>query len=1125
MKPGCPPQEKLQQFLTAAERTAEDADLAAHVEKCPRCQLLLEQLTTADLSSGDKASLSVEMHDPHNDTFLRRLMKAGPTFPGQSSGLSFLYSTPARDTDSRPLPVIPDYEILGELGSGGMGIVYQARQVGLNRFVALKMLRTDADPQSLARFRAEAAAVARLQHPHIVQIHEIGTVEGRPFLCLEYVRGGTLSQRLNGSPLLPRPAAELVATLARAVHYAHEQGIVHRDLKPSNILLALNSAPLAQTEEGPARAIGTRLNEATPKITDFGLAKLLDVGDKLTASGEIMGTPDYMAPEQASGRHLRVGPAADIHALGVILYELLTTRLPYHGETPLETLLHVMHAEPVPPRRLQPDVPPDLETIILKCLEKEPTRRYATALELAHDLERYLGGEPIAARPPSAFYQWRKFARRNKALVGGVMATLLTLLAGLIVTGIFAAAESQQRQQSDANFQAAEKARQAARREAYQARLMAALGLLQNHRGSEAALQLEAAPTDLRGWEWRYLHSRLDDSLERIPLPPGEGRIYLVRGADGWRAMSFAERSQPYLWQLRGGTPLATIPVQHALQCLLLPSRPGQLFLLEEPAPGPLRLVDAQGTLLRRWEFPRGFFVATADLSPDGQLLALAVDGDKHFTLLDVASGQTLQLLRIGEMAGAAPLSLVFSPDGKWLASGHANGEIHLWDMASRTVAAILRHHQRPLSVMAFSPDGTRLVSAAEDRLLCLWKMPEGQLANVFQGHTGVIMEVAFSPNSQWIASAGREGTVRVWSVQETETAIVLKGHTGPLLRVLWNAEGTELASATAQEVRIWGMSAGGSPGVLRDHGKSIYAAAYSPDGRWFASGGWDSKVRLWDATNGRAVAVFPTPNWVASVAFSPDGQTLAARTFDSTLQVWDVPRRQLRATLRHHGFVGHALMHTVAISPDGRFLVAPEGNHLRRWDLATLVEKPALRLPAADVRLAVFSPDGTTLAIVGGDPVVYLVEADSGRVLHVLRGHEKVVEVVAFHPQGHKLVSAGADLALRLWDTSTGQLLQVFQGHTGEVFAAAFHPDGTRLVTGGRDRVIRIWDVHTGDALLWLEGHRGFIFSLSFSPDGHTLLSAAGDQTMRLWDDFPVSQRLRASQKQPTASGTNNSP
>jgi eukaryotic-like serine/threonine-protein kinase len=366
-----------------------------------------------------------------------------------------------------PAPAVPGYEILGVLGRGGMGIVYQARQVKLKRLVALKMILAgdEAEPQPLDRLRAEAEAVARLQHPNIVQLYEIGEHDGRPYLALEYVAGGSLEQRLHGAPLPPEPAARLLAAVARAVHHAHRHGIVHRDLKPANILLRNDEGRMTNDERSPKPEARTPQGEGgvrpsalgirhsfvishssfgIPKVTDFGLAKQLGSDSGRTHSGAILGTPSYMAPEQAEGKAKTIGPAADVFALGTILYETLTGRPPFRGATVLETLEQVCSQEPVPPSRLQPKLPRDLETICLKCLHKEPPKRYGSAEALAEDLERFLAGEPVRARPTPAWERALKWARRRKAAAALLVVSTLALL-GAVAGGLWAVEERAQK--------------------------------------------------------------------------------------------------------------------------------------------------------------------------------------------------------------------------------------------------------------------------------------------------------------------------------------------------------------------------------------------------------------------------------------------------------------------------------------------------------------------------------------------------------------------------------------------------------------------------------------------------------------------------------------------------------
>jgi hypothetical protein len=478
---GCPSRDELLRLLDDALPTAEQAALEAHLQSCRLCQTAMDVLTesTRLLSDNPQDTASSQTAgacpgDLQQDLCRRLRDDLGGQEGTDTDTLDQPPVGPRAETPtvSAVLPCVPGYAVLGMLGRGGMGIVYKARQLALNRTVALKMI-LDADlaaPEHVARFRREAELAARLQHPNIVQVYEVGACGGRPYLAMEWVEGGTLAVRLDPRGHAPRDAAELVETLARAMHYAHDRGVVHRDLKPANVLLA---------------------SGGVPKIADFGLAKPLQDTGGQTTTGVVAGTPEYMAPEQALGRKESVSPATDVHALGAILYVLLTGRLPFQGTSVLDILEQVVHAEPVAPRRLRPGLPRDLQTICLKCLEKDPARRYGSAAELAGELRRYLDDEPIRARRAGPLERLAKWARRRPSVALLLGCTVLAVVLGFAAVSAALVHAVAGWDQADANEREAVRARNEARAGQDAARRQAAELLLD--RGLALAEQGEVA--------------------------------------------------------------------------------------------------------------------------------------------------------------------------------------------------------------------------------------------------------------------------------------------------------------------------------------------------------------------------------------------------------------------------------------------------------------------------------------------------------------------------------------------------------------------------------------------------------------------------------------------------------
>jgi WD40 repeat protein len=1018
-------------------------------------------------------------------------------------------------------PAVPGYEILGELGRGGMGVVYQARQVALDRLVALKMVLAGAHagPEELARFRAEAEAVARLQHPNIVQIHEVGAHGGLPYFSLEFVAGGALDRKLAGTPLPAREAARLVEALARAVQAAHERGVVHRDLKPANVLLA--GAP------------GAPVGECTPKVTDFGLAKRLDQGGGRTGTGAVLGTPSYMAPEQAAGTPAAVGPAADVYALGAILYECLTGRPPFRAETPWDTLQQVVSADPVPPRALQPKVPRDLETVCLKCLQKEPTKRYATAGELAEDLRRFQAGEPVRARPVGLAERTVKWARRRPALAAlaaTVLVTAVALAAGLaLVTAAWegerqakgketAAREAAQASEKDTTTQ-----RDVLRRQLYATHMMLAQRAWEENDPGRVAELLDRyrnpAPgqEDLRGWEWYYQDNLLH--LDRMTLTGHDAAVEsLAFSPDGTLLASGSLDATAVLWDVRTGAKLRTFttPVHQGVQSLI---HHGGGLVSVASAPVGERSGSAPGQ-------PRWGGITSVAFSPDGKWLAtgnLLYQG--HNVLLwDVATGELAREFA-GDQMGV--WSVAFSRDGRWLACGAQNGVVRLWETATGKEVRTFLQQGAAVSDVAFGPDARWLMVSQPS----VWKHPirlydtatgkELAQAEVFwPGGGGGRLRLALSPDRSRLASA-REGGMALVTMLTPAGSV---NDSAPLAprpgddissAPSFSPDGERLAVGYAdRSLRLFTVS----PFPCRElrrltgHAAQPRAVAFSPDGLLLASGAADGGIKLWDGGGGKPYRVLPpqpldlrgyTPK---EMILSPDGRRLAEWRAGGEVLIVDLDTLEQLTSFRIVPEFTTRFAPFLRFSPDGRRLAAwheGEGWPVTVWDTTTGKQ---LGTCAGNPRLAstlAWSADGTLLALTGMELTkVRVWDIAAGRERYTFdAGRENHVISLEFSPDGTTLAGGWRDGTVELRDVATGAKRGSLRGHQAQVCCLAFDRDGVRLATGDKNQTIKVWDVAGGTELLSLKGHRQQATGLCFSPDGRRLASAGDDTTVRVWD------------------------
>lgn len=1018
---------------------------------------------------------------------------------------------PASSEPGAPRPTLPGFEIERELGRGGMGVVYLAKQTKLNRLVALKMILAGAHagPQERERFRIEAQAAAQLHHPNIVQIYEVGEADGHPYLALEYVPGESLADQLTGAPWPARDAARLVEPLARAIHHAHERGVIHRDLKPGNVLVSgrVVGGEWSKMDPLPLTTHDSPLTPHQPKVTDFGLAKQLsDSGERTpgvgpTRTGAVMGTPSYIAPEQASGRTGAVGPGADVYALGAILYELLTGRPPFRGETPMDTVLQVMSQEPVPPRRLQPKVPRDVETICLKCLEKDPKNRYGTAAALADDLQRYANNEPILARPVSAAQRALKWSRRRPAAAAlvavAILAPILALAASVVVIVMLnAAAERERLQAQHANIQKV--AAQAERTRAQ----------IQEGKANEQRLKAEAAKHEA---EKQATEARR--SLYALQL----AQVYALGERDPRRALQ----------------------------------------LLDDPRRCPPDLRDFTWGYLRRLcrreRPPLAGHTATVSavaFRPDGRTL-VSVSWDHTLRVWDSVSGAAR--LTVPAHAGVV-LAAAFSPDGKTLATAADDKMVKLWSVEKAPTdvgivggfawpaplireRATLAGHTGGVSCLAFSPDGKTLATGGYDWAIKLWDVRRRKLVSTLNGHKGAVRSLAFAPDGQTLASGGGDSMINLWDVADKSVTAALSGHADAVVALAFSPDGKTLASGSEyrdQTLRLWDLTTLSERARLKGHIRAVYSVAFSPDGQTLASGSADGNIRLWDPTTARERTVLHGHvGQILSVAFSPDNRVLASGGADRVVRLWDLDehREETRA-IDPAGRLG-----PLRVSRDGRFVVYEDGKALRQWDLskdattvlpgagprlvqlatgengvvAALDAANAVRVwkngqpirtvtGLAEARAVAVSWDGRFLAVGDAKGTVQLIEIASGTMLASRTDHAGAVSALAFSPDGRLLVSGGADKTVRVYDAPVLTPKRDLTGHTYQVKALAISFDSSTLASGDLAGGMRLWNLATGEGMA-PTGHADQVSALSFTPDGRTLASGSRDRTITLWD------------------------
>ncbi len=1021
---------------------------------------------------------------PHDET-PRDDPPAGTLFPTVRvpGGVHALTAGEARRVSAAPGPpdgvAVPGYEILSKLGEGGMGVVYHARDIRDGRPVALKMILGGAttDSREVIRFLAEAEAVAAVRHPHVVAVYEYGEHAGRPYPALEYLPGGNLADRIHGSHRLdPADAAKLIETVARGVHAAHAAGIVHRDIKPRNVLFDAAGGP---------------------KVTDFGIAKR--AASDLTATSEVMGTPAYMAPEQARGQAKFVGPEADVWALGAVLYECLAGRRAFDGPGINSVLYSVVHDDPPAPRKLNPAVPRDLNAICLKCLEKQPHDRFPTAAALADDLRRFLDGRRVQTRAGGPVDRVVKWARRDpaRAIAYGMTAAVIVLIGLATTVGYAYKAAHRDRADADQGKAEALKAKQIAdeaRRNANESQMKAQVAT------AEAERQRDAAKKD------RDLARLARDEAREAQKQEAQARKeaeVLVARADRLeyaRRVELAHRE----WQA-GRADLA----DGVLAGCRKEFRGWEWDYVH-------RLCHAERVAL----VGHGQQLAGVAFSPDGGKVATAgLDGTAR--LWDARTGAALVTVKLA----GVPTAVAFGPDGSRFVTADTQGQATIWDAATgNAVVAVTAHKPWPLIAVAFSPDGSRLATVGWDQTVKVWDAKSGEAVVRIGGGRFGFLAATFGPDAASVLTAGVDGAVRTWDVKTGTEAAPARAYPAPLLSAAFSPDGSRLAAAAGVggATRVWDVRTGDELAAFRAGSGPVFGMAFSRDGRRLATAGADGVARVWEAAGGReSLAVRVYRGGLRAVAFAPDGSALATAGADGVARLYDATASVEVAVLGPPNRGAADL----AVSPNGdRVLGLGARAVVTVWDRSG-AELVTLRAAPGTVKFAAFSPDGTRVVTGGPDGVAAVWDARTGAEVPALRVDlQKSLTAVAFNRDGSRVAAGTTHGEVRVWDATTGGPVVAAAPHSTAVRAIAFGRDD-KVATAAADGSLEVWDATTGAKLASAREKEGGLLSVAVSPDGNTLLTGSEKGYARVWNAHTGAEVMTVGENRPVGTAVAYSP
>jgi eukaryotic-like serine/threonine-protein kinase len=1013
------------------------------------------------------------------------------------------------------------YKLLSVLGEGGMGVVHLAEQQDpIVRRVALKVIKPGMDSQRVvARFEAERQALALLDHANIARVHDAETTEsGRPYFVMEYVEGLSITKYCDQYKLAIEDRLVLFLQVCQAVHHAHQKGIIHRDIKPSNILVARVD------------------DQAVPKIIDFGIAKAMarPLSDtvRLTEQGQLIGTPEYMSPEQAHAGGEDIDTRSDIYSLGVVLYQLLTGVLPFDSDSLREGgIEHVRQvireqdpktpstrvrslgedAESVAQQR-QTDVTSltrrlhrELEWIPLKALRKDRTRRYRSAAEFADDIENYLQGTPLIAGPESVTYRAGKFVRRHRASALAIVSIALVLVLATLV--------------SLALYVQAVKATDAHRRLLYVNQMALAHSTLRENDIGRARQLLTHCSGNFRDFAWAYLW-RQCYIVPATPMIECSGPVNAMAFSSAAGMLAITSGATIELLDPLTRRVIATC-AGHTAPVKALAFSPDGTRLVAGDAHRPAVLWDvATQQEIVTFELPeqtgRVWGVSLA-FSGCGRTVAVAVNAQQSGPVLrlwNVDTGDSLRFSQEGEKAKQV-FSVAFSPDDRMLVATGVQ-KTTLWDIATRQ-PMILREAFAYVNGAVFLPDSRTLVATGNDGMLRFWDVTTGALLETIPTHAPVL-SMALASDGITLATGSVDNTIRLWDTIHRQEIRRLKGHTSDVRCLAFSPDSKLLSSADkGGTVKFWDLTPQMDVDTLRGHNRIVNGIRFSPDSRHLISTSYYGvPIKMWEVASGHDVTSAlgnPTENTATCVDLSTNGRVLALGSNEG-LELWDMTRKKPIDTLIHGE--SHASVSEVQYSPDGRTLATQTGGNrytVRLWDVSTRKELISLPGHGSHAGALAFSPDGQLLALPhNSDRTVTLWDTSALRAgrgeppAMTLSGHSRAINAVAFSPDGRNLATGSSDNTIKLWHLEGFEALGTaytpvtLTGHTSDVHSLAFSPEGRTLASGARDGTVRLWNLLLHKQVAVLEGHGSAIWDVAFSPDGLTLASSSFDSTVKLW-------------------------